>query len=132
MGYPGSLMAPMAELPKKGTAPQAVKAIDCASTNKISVINIGSMQDEDKMQTAREELATPKPSGKMTGRLDGLSIKMVGNGVGVLVDAKVAAREEAARARARMENKHQTCNLGDICGANYTEEERVNRAKTIQ
>ena len=72
-------------------------AIDVPPSNKINIINIGSMQDEDKMQTAREELNRVKKSGKPSGRFNALSIKMVGNGVGVLVDARADAKEEAAR-----------------------------------
>jgi len=119
-GYTGSTMAPMAVLPRKGTAPKQVKAVDCMTPNKISVINVGSMQDADRMQTAREDLAARKRSGGAS-KLDALSIKMVGNGVGVLVDANADAREEAARARARAEaDKHRRCNMGDVCGNNYT------------
>ena len=101
--------------------------------NAAPLLNIGKIQDDEKMQTAREELAQQNAASTVASRLGALSIKMVGTGVGVLVDARAEAKAEAARKKALAEaEKRRRVNLGDVCGANYTETERKDRAKTVE
>ena len=103
------------------------------TTNNAHLLNIGKIHDDEKMQSAREDLAKQNAQSTVASRLGALSIKMVGTGVGVLVDARAEAREEAARKKAQAEaEKRRRVNLGDVCGANYTEMERKDRAKTVE